>query len=687
MKNNKLMKKISFAIPSKIIVSITVVMIILCLVLNLLLSSFSSNLIEGQVSLLANQNAQIASKYMEAMQAQSKALSLEVARYKSLDQTTTEPLIKEALNSILDDPRIFSSYVALEPNAYFDNTPDGLSYYAYRDGSNINMDINNDYATYNTGDYYAVSKQTGGAHITEPYSYQLSNGETVWLITISNPIFNDSGKFIGVANCDVLVDSLNNLTYNLNNYKTAYSYILTDGGDYVSHTADKTLFGTAFEDEDSAKILQSISNGETLIENGENHLFGGAAFEIYVPLTIEGITQHWSCAFIVSRSEALAPVTQIVYILIAIAFISLIVLALVAAFLLKNALKPVESIVTFTKELGQGNLGADLHVTVDNELGDIATHLKNTAAGLNSYVHEIADVLGEISNCNLNVSIDHDFVGDFMPIKVALTEIIRSLNMTMQQIGNTSEQVSVGASHVSNSAQSLSQGATEQAATIEELSASIHEVSDSVQNNANEVHEATQHVEQAVIGVQESNSHMNQMLSSMDAINESSKQISKIIKVIEDIAFQTNILALNAAVEAARAGSAGKGFAVVAEEVRNLASKSAEAAKQTNTLIEGSIKAVLEGSKIAEETAKSLESVSEKSMLVKTNIEKIDRASSEQAVAISQITQGLEQVSMVVQTNSATAEESAASSEELFSQSETLHNEVGKFKLFSSHNS
>ena len=206
-------------------------------------------------------------------------------------------------------------------------------------------------------------------------------------------------------------------------------------------------------------------------------------------------------------------------------------------------------------------------------------------------------------------------------------------------------------------------------------------MSDEVQKNANNVKLATDYVGQAVDGVETSNQYMKQMLTSMNEINSSSNEIGKIIRVIDDIAFQTNILALNAAVEAARAGDAGKGFAVVADEVRNLASKSADAAKQTTELIEGSINAVSGGLGIAKDTAKSMEDVSVKSLLAKDIIAKIDIASSAQAVSITQITEGLDQISAVVQTNSATAEESAAASEELSSQSHMLNDEINKFKL------
>ncbi len=264
---------------------------------------------------------------------------------------------------------------------------------------------------------------------------------------------------------------------------------------------------------------------------------------------------------------------------------------------------------------------------------------------------------------------------------VSFRGIAEKLNDTMMQISQSASQVASGSEQVSNGAQALSQGATQQASSVEELAATINEISDKVNQNADSARQANKKAGSVSAEMNVSNEKMQQMIEAMGDITNCSNEIGKIIKTIEDIAFQTNILALNAAVEAARAGSAGKGFAVVADEVRNLASKSAEASQNTSALIENSLKAVENGTHIADETARSLlQAVNDVSEMTAI-IGQISEASSLQADSIAQITMGIDQISSVVQTNSATAQESAAASEELSSQSQLMKSLVGRFKL------
>jgi methyl-accepting chemotaxis protein len=296
-------------------------------------------------------------------------------------------------------------------------------------------------------------------------------------------------------------------------------------------------------------------------------------------------------------------------------------------------------------------------------------------------LNKLVIVANKIADGDLDVNIDINSKDEVGILASSFRKMSNNINEVMSNISNASEQVASGSKQVSDSSMELSQGATEQASSIEQLTASIEEIASQTKLNADNANEANELAEIAKNNAVQGNSHMKEMLRAMEEINESSSSISKIIKVIDEIAFQTNILALNAAVEAARAGQHGKGFAVVAEEVRNLAARSANAAKETTDMIEGSIKKVEGGTKIATETAEALNKIVEGVAKVASIVGDIATASNEQATGVSQINQGIMQVSEVVQTNSATSEESAAASEELSSQAELLRDQVAKFKL------
>ncbi|KUO77023.1 MAG: chemotaxis protein [Clostridia bacterium BRH_c25] len=303
------------------------------------------------------------------------------------------------------------------------------------------------------------------------------------------------------------------------------------------------------------------------------------------------------------------------------------------------------------------------------------------SASIKKPLNKLVDASKKIADGDLDVTVDVDTKDEVGVLAQAFRRMTDNMNDAMTNINNASEQVASGSKQVSDSSIALSQGATEQASSIEELTASLEEISSQTKLNAQNANQANELAENAKSNAIQGNNQMKEMLKAMEEINESSSNISKIIKVIDEIAFQTNILALNAAVEAARAGQHGKGFAVVAEEVRNLAARSANAAKETTDMIEGSIKKVEGGTRIANETATALNKIVEGVAKAAALVSDIAVASNEQASGIAQINQGVMQVSQVVQTNSATSEESAAASEELSSQAELLKESVSKFKL------
>lgn len=343
-----------------------------------------------------------------------------------------------------------------------------------------------------------------------------------------------------------------------------------------------------------------------------------------------------------------------------------------------NRLKVVEDAAD---KLAKGELDIQISNDDQDEIGSMLESFSDAVGMLNAYIKDIGRALGEMANGNFDLVPGVVYRGSFKKLEDSITTILNSLTATMGGIQEASAQVSTGADQVSSGAQALSQGATEQASSVEELAATINEISHRIQETADQAKAAQEENAMTHDELQNCSSQMGELVAAMDAISGKSGEISKIIKTIEDIAFQTNILALNAAVEAARAGSAGKGFAVVADEVRNLAAKSAEAAKNTTALIEETVQAVKEGSQLSAETEASLTRVVENEKESLDAISHIARVAGEQAENVTQVSKGIDQISSVVQTNSATAEESAAASEELSGQANMLMDLISHFKL------
>ncbi len=383
------------------------------------------------------------------------------------------------------------------------------------------------------------------------------------------------------------------------------------------------------------------------------------------------------------RVESLQQSAMIIRMLMVLALVVVGVLQLFSMLTIrKRILRPVIAVRDQMGEIAQGNLSAEFAWAPDtSEIGMLVSSIHETKKELKQYINDIDIKLAQMAQGNMDLTIDKDYRGEFLPIQNALRQILDALNDALYHIGQTAQNVSDESSRVAAGAQSLSDGVVQQASTVEELFAGIQDISGQVGLTSEDAGKAREFAMKAGEQLKVCSQKMDALTASIADISESSKKISGITKAIEDISFQTNILALNASVEAARAGTAGKGFAVVADEVQRLASKSAESAKNITELIEASTQLVQYGTSLSKETTQALSGVVDSSQQSAAIVEHIAESAQMQSSSLRQLTEGMERISAVVQTNAGTAQESASAAEELHGQAEKLKNSIQRFRL------
>ncbi len=368
-------------------------------------------------------------------------------------------------------------------------------------------------------------------------------------------------------------------------------------------------------------------------------------------------------------------------VLILCAVLAAAVTAVLCLSMIRTVAGPLQKMDDTTKRLADGRLDAEGLCTSKDEIGLLAESIRTLVVNLRDYISSTAQTLDRISEGDMTVTAGLEYRNDFVPIRQSVERIAASLNDALSQISLSSQQVAAGSEQISAGAQSLAQCTTEQAGSVQGLAKSVSEIAEKVRQSMENAQQANIDMKEIIDDIRQGDEQMKKLVGAMNEITDTSGRIQKISKTITDIAFQTNILSLNAEIEAARAGEAGRGFAVVADEIRDLAGKSAVAAKETTSLIENTLTAIENGDKMVTGMEKDLEQISQKASAASVSVQEIAAAAKIQTDDIGQIHTDIDQVSEVIQTNSATAEESAASSEELSAQAETLRSLISHFQL------
>ncbi len=561
--------------------------------------------------------------------------------------------------------------------------------YGFERGMVINTDgIGLDGTDYSSREYFQQSVK-GNAFVSDPIMRSDVNGEME--ISITAPLWENSifgGTVAGVVRFDPDEEFLNDITRDLLASENGSTYILNNKGTIIAdpdtNVVREQVNLIELSQSDSAyaelaelhkRMVAQEAGSASIKENGQTMLIG------FAPIPD---TNGWSIAVSAPSTDFL----MATYLAIAVSLILIVLAAAIACIVSvktgKSIGNPISVCAERLRQMIQGDLTSPVVVSkTDDEIGDLLSSMHQLQKSLNMVIGDIDISLGKFASGDFTTAstCPDSYIGDFSGISQAMENMKAKLTDTMRSIEGSAIKVSDGAEQVSNSSQTLAQGTTEQASAIEQLSATSGDISMHINQTADFAKTALEGTNRTYDEIRVCSTHMDDLMQAMTVINGKSSEISSVIKTIEDIAFQTNILALNAAVEAARAGSAGKGFAVVADEVRNLAGKCGEAAKSTTTLIEETVKAVENGSLLSSETEQSLKKVVENAQMILDSVTNISNATHEQAIAVGQVSDGIEQIASVVQNNAASAEESAGASGELSQQASLLKQLVGQFQL------
>ncbi len=511
--------------------------------------------------------------------------------------------------------------------------------------------------------------------LTEPY---VDSATGKMILSAVSPIYDETGAALGAVGMDISMDHMTDVMSSYKIGRGGYILLLSQSGTFLYHPQSDIIQKNITEINISQNVVDAVLSGSnTFLRYSANGM------PKYGSVEPAGETGY----IIVSNLPVLEYYSLLIGMVIALVIIFIIGIILIAVSIKKSAAKltkPILELNHIAQKLADGDLDVHLHIESEDEIGELGESIGKTVSRLKEYIvyiDETAEVLAEISNGHLNISLKNDYVGEFQKIKDALINISDSMNEVMEGINETSERVSVGATELASASQMIAEGAELQAASVEQIAATTNTVADHVENSRRDAEHAARETEHVTEMIEQNQEKMTLMMNAMNEIRQTSQQVVGIIQTIEEIAEQTNLLSLNASIEAARAGEAGKGFSVVADEIGKLATESSKAASTTRDLIEISMEEINKGNTIADSAMNALrESVSAVGG-VNDMIRKTAENAVVQAESMEQLRTGIDEIARAIQDNSAASQETSATSEELASHAEVLNKMVQKFEL------